>query len=164
MLQSRIPNQPEHNKRNPWPNSTWKIFRKTTETITYEGFRQYSNPDKKREKLDLKFEKCILVGYSLESKGYKCFDPSTHKVYSSRDLVFDESASWYAPTTQTPEVSNIDSKEKEKSPALKKMSWHEDPSSTRGTTSSENIVPTTEEQEQNDELQERANGQQQWLG
>ena len=48
-------------------------------------------PDEKRQKLDPKLEKCILVGYSLEQKGYKCFNPST----VSRDVIFDESASWY---------------------------------------------------------------------
>ena len=37
-------------------------------------------PDEKRQKLDPKSEKCILVGYSLEQKGYKCFNPSTWKV------------------------------------------------------------------------------------
>ena len=36
-------------------------------------------PDVKRQKLDPKSEKCILVGYSLEQKGYKCYNPSTRK-------------------------------------------------------------------------------------
>ena len=50
-------------------------------------------PDEKRQKLDPKSEKCILVGYSLEQKGYKCYNPSTRKSRVSRDVVFDESAS-----------------------------------------------------------------------
>ena len=29
-------------------------------------------PDEKWQKLDPKLRKCILVGYSLEQKGYKC--------------------------------------------------------------------------------------------
>ena len=58
-------------------------------------------PDEKRQKLDPKSEKCILIGYSLEQKGYKCYNPSTRKVRVSRDVVFDESASWYAPETTT---------------------------------------------------------------
>ena len=33
-------------------------------------------PDEKRQKLDPKSEKCILIGYSLEQKGYKCYNPS----------------------------------------------------------------------------------------
>ena len=33
--------------------------------------------DKKRKKLDPKSKKCILIGYSLEQKGYKCYNTST---------------------------------------------------------------------------------------
>ncbi len=32
--------------------------------------------DKKRLKLDPKVEICIFIGYSLEQKGYRCFNPS----------------------------------------------------------------------------------------
>ena len=62
-------------------------------------------PDATRQKLDPKSEKCILVGYSLEQKGYKCYNPSTRKARTSQDVVFDESAAWYAPeksSTPTP--------------------------------------------------------------
>ena len=47
-------------------------------------------PDEKWQKLDPKSEKCILVGYSLEQTGYKCFNPSTKKVQVGRDIVFDD--------------------------------------------------------------------------
>ena len=56
-------------------------------------------PDEKWENLDPKSEKCILTEYSLEQNGYKCYNPSTRKVRVSRDVVFDKSASWYAPET-----------------------------------------------------------------
>ena len=52
-------------------------------------------PHEKRQKLDPKSEKYILVGYSLEQKGYKCFNPFIRKVWVSRDVIFDESASQY---------------------------------------------------------------------
>ena len=52
-------------------------------------------PKEKRRKLDAKAEKCILVGYSDEQKGYKCYNPRTKQARVSRDVVFDESASWY---------------------------------------------------------------------
>jgi len=48
-------------------------------------------------KLDLKAEKCIFIGYSLEQKGYKCFNPSTWKLQVSRDVVFNEMVNWYSP-------------------------------------------------------------------
>jgi hypothetical protein len=57
-------------------------------------------PNKKRKKLDSKSENCILIGYSQEQKGYKCFKPMTQEVRVSRDVMFDESASRYSPTTR----------------------------------------------------------------
>ena len=64
--------------------------------------------NEKRKKLDPESEKCILVGYSLEQKGYKFFNPFTWKVYVSRDVVFDESTSWYKPEPTPPEPSTND--------------------------------------------------------
>ena len=37
-------------------------------------------PKEKSRKLDAKAEKCILVGYSDEQKGYKCYNPRTKEV------------------------------------------------------------------------------------
>ena len=52
-------------------------------------------PNELRTKLDPKVEKCNLIGYSLEQKGYKCYNPVTRQVRVSRDVVFDELNSWY---------------------------------------------------------------------
>ncbi len=54
-------------------------------------------PDEKTSKLDPKAENCIFIGYSLEQKGYRCFNSSIRKLQVSRDVVFDEMASWYPP-------------------------------------------------------------------
>jgi hypothetical protein len=65
-------------------------------------------PKEKRRKLDAKAEKCIFVGYSDEQKGYKCYNPQTKRACMSRDVVFDESASWYLPSIPPPD-SNLSS-------------------------------------------------------
>ncbi len=43
--------------------------------ITYEHV-----PNEKRSKLDPKVEMCIFIGYSLEQKGYRCFNPSIQRL------------------------------------------------------------------------------------
>ncbi|MCO5599410.1 hypothetical protein L7F22_053513 [Adiantum nelumboides] len=53
-------------------------------------------PDEFRTKLDPKAEKCVLIGYSVEQKGYKCYNPITRQVRVSKDVLFDEMATWYA--------------------------------------------------------------------
>ena len=65
----------------------------------------------KRRKLDTKAEKCILVGYSDEQKGYKCYNPRTKEVRVSRDVVFDKSASSYLPSPPIPHDSILNSEE-----------------------------------------------------
>ena len=37
-------------------------------------------PDERRTKLDPRAEKCIFIEYSLQQKGYRCYNTSTHKM------------------------------------------------------------------------------------
>jgi len=48
----------------------------------------------KRTKLDNRSVKCILLGVSEESKGYRLFNPITKKVVVSRDVIFEEEKQW----------------------------------------------------------------------
>uniref|UniRef100_A0A2N9FLZ2 Integrase catalytic domain-containing protein n=1 Tax=Fagus sylvatica TaxID=28930 RepID=A0A2N9FLZ2_FAGSY len=43
-----------------------------------------------KNKLQPKSVPCIFVGYPFHSKGYTCFDPSTHRFYTSRHVLFNE--------------------------------------------------------------------------
>ena len=41
-------------------------------------------------KLAFRSKKCIFLGYSSNHHGYRCLDLTTHRVFSSRDVVFNE--------------------------------------------------------------------------
>lgn len=43
------------------------------------------------DKLSFRSTRCIFLGYALHQKGYKCYDPSTHKSFVSADVTFFES-------------------------------------------------------------------------
>jgi hypothetical protein len=53
-------------------------------------------PNELRTKLDSKAEKCVFIGYSLEQKGYKCYNLVTCEMRVSMDVVFDEMNNCYA--------------------------------------------------------------------
>ncbi|GKA56164.1 indole-3-acetic acid-amido synthetase GH3.17 [Tanacetum coccineum] len=47
-------------------------------------------------KMEKRAVRCIFVGYDGQRKGWRCFDPTTRKCYTSRDVVFDEASSWWS--------------------------------------------------------------------
>ncbi|XP_058722251.1 uncharacterized protein LOC131594177 [Vicia villosa] len=51
-------------------------------------------PKQKRTKLEETSERCVFIGYSSMSKGYRLYNLKTNNVIISRDVVFDENASW----------------------------------------------------------------------
>ena len=38
----------------------------------------------------------MFIGYSLEQKGYKCYNPITHHVSVRKDVVFDDMRIFYS--------------------------------------------------------------------
>ena len=47
-------------------------------------------PEVQRTKLDNRSVKCIFLGVSEESKGYRLFNSITERVIVSRDVIFEE--------------------------------------------------------------------------
>jgi hypothetical protein len=44
----------------------------------------------KRTKPDSKAIEAILVGYNIQTKGYRCFEPKSRKILISRNIQFNE--------------------------------------------------------------------------
>ena len=42
------------------------------------------------DKLSFRSKPCIFIGYCSNHKGFRCFDPSSKRVYISRNVIFDE--------------------------------------------------------------------------
>ena len=55
------------------------------------GCRAFAHiPDQKRHKLDPKATTCIFLGYASHQKGFVLQEESTQKIFTSRDVSFDE--------------------------------------------------------------------------
>lgn len=52
-----------------------------------------------RNKLDKRALRCILIGYSTNKKGYKCFSPDTKKTYHTMDVTFFENKPFFSSST-----------------------------------------------------------------
>ena len=52
-------------------------------------------PEERCGKLDAKSQKRIFVGYDDKIQGYRCYDPKAKKMVTSRDVIFNESQSYY---------------------------------------------------------------------
>jgi hypothetical protein len=60
-------------------------------------------------KLTTQFVECVFLGYSVEHKCYRCWDPVARRMRMSRDVVFDESRLFYMhPTTDASPASLVD--------------------------------------------------------
>ncbi|KAK8951032.1 hypothetical protein KSP39_PZI004596 [Platanthera zijinensis] len=50
-----------------------------------------------RDKLDARSLRCVFVGYSPTTKGYRCYHPPTHRYYCTVDVTFREGESYFGP-------------------------------------------------------------------
>ncbi|CAL5429371.1 unnamed protein product [Camellia sinensis] len=60
-------------------------------------------PKRARSKLSSRCVLCVFLGYGINQKGYRCYDPSTKKLYVSRHVTFLEKLPYYTiPSTPVP--------------------------------------------------------------
>lgn len=90
-----INRSPTHIVKDMTPEEAWSGRKPSVEHFRIFGCIGYVHiPDVKRTKLDDKSIKCVLLGFSSESKAWKMYDPIEKKVHISRDVLFEEDKKW----------------------------------------------------------------------
>jgi len=90
------------------PEEAWTGIKLDVSHIRIFGYVAYAHiPNKLRQKLDNKSEKCIFLGYSDQSKVYLLYNPITRKVVISRDMKFAKEEAWNG-SIQVVGVEHID--------------------------------------------------------
>ena len=73
----------------------WNGFKPSMQHLKVFGCVCYVHvPAIKRDKLDKRAIAGIFLGYGTSVKGYKVFDATSNKIIISRDVKFDEDATW----------------------------------------------------------------------
>lgn len=77
------------------PYELWYGRKPTVHHLRIFGCPAFAHvPDQLRRKLDQKATESVLVGYCETSKAYRLWNPATRKLIISRDVVFDENATY----------------------------------------------------------------------
>uniref|UniRef100_A0A2N9IFR0 Integrase catalytic domain-containing protein n=1 Tax=Fagus sylvatica TaxID=28930 RepID=A0A2N9IFR0_FAGSY len=88
-LINRLPS-PHLSHKSPWEHLFHKApditHLKTFGCLCYPYLRPYNT-----HKLQPRSTPCIFLGYPSHTKGYICLDPTSHRIYISRHVIFNES-------------------------------------------------------------------------
>ena len=77
------------------PQEAWSGKKPSMSHLHVLGSTAYVHvPKEMSRKLDDKSKKFVFIGYSINSMGYKLFNPTNGKIIISRDIDFDEESSW----------------------------------------------------------------------
>ena len=77
------------------PQEAWSGLKPNVSHLRVFGSIAYVQvPEQERSKLDDRSQKVVFISYKENSKGYKFFNPSNNKVIISRDVEFEENATW----------------------------------------------------------------------
>jgi len=107
---------PSHTLHNSTPFTNLFKAEPTYSTLRFFGYACYPllHPYNKH-KLEFRSKQCIFIGYNSNHKGYRCMDPTTSRVYLSRNVVFDETL---FPTQEKATASLLSTKELSSSPCI----------------------------------------------
>ena len=73
------------------PYEAWFNHKPSVSHFWVFGSQAYVHIQKKHQhSFKSKSRKCIFVGYPPDFKGWKVYDPLTHQITVSRDVIFDE--------------------------------------------------------------------------
>lgn len=73
------------------PEEVWSGKKPNLSHVKVFGCKAYTHiPTQKRKKLDPRATPSIFVGYSLQTKGYRLYDPVKSVIQTSRDVTFSE--------------------------------------------------------------------------
>ncbi|UYV60645.1 hypothetical protein LAZ67_1001752 [Cordylochernes scorpioides] len=74
------------------PDELWSSRKPSIRHLKAFGCLAYSHiPTERRKKLENRANRCILVGYSSQTKGYRLWCPETQHVIQTKHVKFDES-------------------------------------------------------------------------
>lgn len=102
-----IINRSPHKMLDKTPEELWSKHKPNVSYFRIFGCTAMSHiPKQKRRKLDSKSEKCVFVGYSTTSKGYRLYSLQRKEVFVCRDVIFHEDDFHYS-TNQRDECKEI---------------------------------------------------------